>query len=586
MEDTLSRQSAKPWRRLTTRTSIPTSRILWLVFFIGAVLWAFARAGLVHGDQDIINTGGWPLLTDFFEASLRPELRLEFLNLVLKATLTTLAFAVCGLFLSVLFGFFLGIFASEVWWDSRIPNGINGWQSKCRKAPWLAIRSGLAFFRSIHEIVWALFFVAVIGLDPLSAILAISIPFGAIIGKVFSEILDETPRQPYNVLINSGASVNKAFLYALLPQASTDLISYSFYRFECAIRAAAVLGIIGAGGLGYEIFLSLHTLKFEQIWTLLFALFLLNGLVDLWSSVIRRELGSRANCAGECFDLEVVAPNRAKSVHNTPLVKYSLIFFGLLIPLSFIYLSPKISKLVAPRTWNNLSQITRFSLPPNFSGLQLNTWFDLSMTTLAMSILAIAFAAIFALFLSFLAANNFILPGGILDNRRSGIKHSVLGVILLLFSRGLLLFFRSIPAPIWALILLYVMFPGILPGAVALGIYTLGVLGRLTAESVENLDERPLMALKAQGASSSQVFAYGAIPPVFSRYVGYIFYRWEEVIRATVVVGLVGAGGLGRHLIEQISSFNYPAVFASLTLFIGVTLLVDLTSSRARNAFR
>jgi phosphonate transport system permease protein len=136
------------------------------------------------------------------------------------------------------------------------------------------------------------------------------------------------------------------------------------------------------------------------------------------------------------------------------------------------------------------------------------------------------------------------------------------------------------------LLLLFILFPGILPGALALGIYTLGVLGRLLAEVVENLDQRPLDALKAQGASKAGVFMYGALPPMFPRFVSYFLYRWEEIIRATVVVGLVGAGGLGRSLTEQLSGFNYPAVLATLLVFILITFIVDLVSQSARKTLR
>ena len=76
------------------------------------------------------------------------------------------------------------------------------------------------------------------------------------------------------------------------------------------------------------------------------------------------------------------------------------------------------------------------------------------------------------------------------------------------------------------------------------------------------------------------------LPLTFPRFLGYIFYRWEETIRATVVVGLVGAGGLGRLLTEQLSSFDYQGVLATLIIFVGLTILVDWTSARARNVFR
>jgi phosphonate transport system permease protein len=120
----------------------------------------------------------------------------------------------------------------------------------------------------------------------------------------------------------------------------------------------------------------------------------------------------------------------------------------------------------------------------------------------------------------------------------------------------------------------------------ALGLYTLGVLGRLMAEATENLDDRPLHALKAQGAGGGQVFAYGVLPPTLPRFVGYLLYRWEEVIRATVIIGLVGAGGLGRILTEQLSAFDYRGVLTTLIVFVGLIFLVDMVSAAARRAFR
>ena len=105
---------------------------------------------------------------------------------------------------------------------------------------------------------------------------------------------------------------------------------------------------------------------------------------------------------------------------------------------------------------------------------------------------------------------------------------------------------RAVPAPIWALMLLFVLFPGILPGALALAIYNMGVLGRLMAEVTENLDDRPAQAIRGLGAGRGSVFLYGTAPTAAPRYTGYSLYRWELAIRETVIVGLVGAGGLGR----------------------------------------
>ena len=103
---------------------------------------------------------------------------------------------------------------------------------------------------------------------------------------------------------------------------------------------------------------------------------------------------------------------------------------------------------------------------------------------------------------------------------------------------------------------------------------------------VENLDDRPLVALKSLGASGGAVFTYGVLPPTFPRFVGYLLYRWEEIIRATVVVGLIGAGGLGWLLTEQLSSFDYSGVLATLIIFVGLIFLVDMISNAVRRAFR
>jgi phosphonate transport system permease protein len=254
---------------------------LWVVWFIAAVIWSLHLAGLFQ--QDLVNVGGWTLVLRFLLAVINPELSPQFLQLTCEATLQTLAYAVCGTFFSMLFGLVGGVLSSQVWWQSILGRSF--------QVPWLAVRACLAIRRAIHELIWGLFFINILGLDPLVAVLAIAIPFGAITAKVFSEILDETPRQPLLALLNSGVPALNAFAYTLIPQAFPNLLSYTFYRFECSIRSAAVLGIIGAGGLGYQILLSLQSLRYEQMWTFLIALMLLSGVTDFWSAILRRSLG-------------------------------------------------------------------------------------------------------------------------------------------------------------------------------------------------------------------------------------------------------------------------------------------------------
>ncbi len=571
-----SKASARPIRR----PSYFNQRTLWLVIFLGIVAWSIVEAGF---GRDLINEGGWPLVQRFLEAGLHPDLSADFLSLTFEATLTTLAFAVCGTAISVILGSLGGLLVSEIWWQSVFSFKGSAERLPLYKLTWLGMRGLLAIPRAIHEIIWGLFFVNILGLVPLTAILAIGIPFGAITAKVFSEILDETPRQPMQALLNGGASPSNAFLYSLLPQAFPDLLSYTFYRFECSIRAAAVLGIIGAGGLGYQIFLSLQSLRYEQMWTLFIALFLLCGLTDLWSGLLRRRLGgaSRLDLNLRTRSQPVFRPREMDLV-----VRSSLVGVVGITALSFLYLRPDFGQLLAPKTSQLLAGVARDSIPLHLDLTQIGELFTLSTQTLAMSILAGTGAGLAGIALSFPAARNLSLSGGIFSASGGSWVSGLWGRTVYWVSRALLLFSRAIPAPIWALILLFIMFPGILPGAIALGLYNFGILGRLKAEVVENLDDRPLRALKAQGAPESGVFLYGVLPATIPRFIAYSLYRWEVCIRATVIVGLVGAGGLGRLLTEQLSSFDYPGVAATLIVFVLLTFLVDLISASVRRVLR
>lgn len=562
------------------RPSLLNARTLWLTVFVAALVWSLGQAGIFGGE--LVNEGGWVQVGRFLQAATRPDLSGDILGLALPSTLVTLAYAVCGTTLSVVIGIVGGILSSQTWWQSVFParNG-RGMSALRFMLPWLGVRGALAVPRAIHEVIWGLFFINILGLDPLSAILAIAIPFGTITAKVYADILDETPHSPFRALQNSGVAPLKAFLYALLPLAFPDLLSYAFYRLECAVRAAAVLGLIGAGGLGYQVLLSLQSLRYEQVWTFLYLLIALNGVIDGWSSLLHRRL--QVSRHGDYRVLD--RPRRGYG--GDPLARFSLLAVLVLVPFSFLYVQADFSRLFAPRTGRLLGEFAGDLFPPNLDPALLTQLFDLSLQTLSMSILAIAVAGLGGLVLSYPAAANFSLPGGIFDTRgRASIVGMVLGASGLVLSRGVLLVSRALSEGIWALLVLFVFFPGILPGAIALGLYNLGVLGRLMAETTENVDGRPLRALKGQGATNAQVFVYGVLPQTLPKDLAYTLYRWEVCMRSTVLVGLVGAGGLGRLIGDQLASFDYRSLLASLIFYIGLTFFVDILSAAVRRAVR
>ncbi|MCI0793186.1 MAG: ABC transporter permease subunit [Chloroflexi bacterium] len=249
---------------------------------MAAFLWSLAgldwRGPLVH-------TGGPAALVTFLQALFPPDLTPDFLRLGLAATWQTLAYAVAGITLAVLLGLPLGIAAAGS--AAGSPNSPIVGTSLV-----VAVRLVLAALRSVHELVWAVLFVAAFGLSSLTAILALALPYAGILGRIYGELFNQVPQEPLRALQTTGASPFRVFLYGRLPMALPEMIGYTFYRFECAIRSAAIMSFVGIRGLGFEIQLSLNDLLFDQVWTLMLFLVVLIILVDLWSSRVRRSLVS------------------------------------------------------------------------------------------------------------------------------------------------------------------------------------------------------------------------------------------------------------------------------------------------------
>ena len=574
------------------RPSRRDRRWLWWAFAAIAIGWSLYQAGIGQSGANVINWGGRRQFAEFWLAAFSPELTPDFLRTIGQATVVTFAYAVCGTVLSVGLGFVGGVLSSRTWWRTVFPTTAK--HTWVGRSLWLTVRGLLSVPRAIHELIWGLIFLNIFGLDPLVAVLAIAIPFGAIVSKVFSEILDETPQEPLQVLLNSGASPAAAWLYGLLPQALPNLLSYTFYRFECSLRAAAVMGVIGAGGLGYEILLSLQSLRYHQLWTGFYALIVLNGAVDMWSAWVRRRMGFTSrldiNARKSSETSSDSLSGRARGLRPVRTFDWKLrLSWGLTvlaIPLCFGGLGIEWQRLWSERSRSLLANVISDSVPhwPGWDGASY--LLDLSGQTVAMSIVAIALAGIGGIVLSFPAAHTFLLPGGWLRPLGQRVRWPIWEKGLLILSRLVLLVSRAIPAPIWALVLLYVLFPGILPGALALAAHNFGILGRLMAEVNENLDDRPVRSLHALGASPEQVILYGVLPQNMGRFLAYILYRWDVCMRETVIVGLVGAGGLGRLMNEQLSSFDYGGLTVTLGCFVVLTFVVDMVSQRMRVAFR
>lgn len=222
-------------------------------------------------------------LGTFFPLALAPD----FLELVAKSALETLALATAGTALAMLIGLPLAMAVSGSLSISRVGPARNAWRGPALRAP---IRALLVFMRSIPEIVWALLFVRAIGLGPAAGVLAIAISYAGMLGKVYFEIFESGDTRPARAILESGGGRVSAFLYGILPATLHELVSYSVYRWECAIRASVVMGFVGAGGLGQQMELSMRMLAGGEVATMLAAFLLLVLLADAISAMLRRTL--------------------------------------------------------------------------------------------------------------------------------------------------------------------------------------------------------------------------------------------------------------------------------------------------------
>ncbi|MCZ6626056.1 MAG: phosphonate ABC transporter, permease protein PhnE [Deltaproteobacteria bacterium] len=230
-------------------------------------------------------------LWKFISGMFPPDLSWKFLSLMLRPALETIQISVMGTFIAVLIGFPFGILATSTLTVRGVLNEAEVQGSPMRFGVRFSVyclaRGILSLFRSIPEFVWAFMFVRAVGLGPFPGVLAIGVAYGGMLGKVYSEIFEGVNERPLEALQSTGANKLQIFFYGWFPQVLPNFVSYTLYRWECAVRASAILGLVGAGGLGQQILISMRMFNFNEVLTLLAILFIMVAAVDTISIRIR-----------------------------------------------------------------------------------------------------------------------------------------------------------------------------------------------------------------------------------------------------------------------------------------------------------
>ena len=206
-----------------------------------------------------------------------PNVEPAFLKKLFIASLETLAMSALGTILAVILGLALALPASK----SHAEDPAR-WRS--------ATRLVLNALRSIPELVWAALLLITVGLGPFAGTLALALHTAGVLGRLFAEAVENAPAAPSFALRTRGVGAGRVFIYATLPQILPQLLSYTLYRWENNIRAAAVLGVVGAGGLGQMLAYHLGLFQMQDTSSVLMAMLLLVALVDTLSYASRKLL--------------------------------------------------------------------------------------------------------------------------------------------------------------------------------------------------------------------------------------------------------------------------------------------------------
>lgn len=546
--------------------------------------------------RDLIpSKGGRELAVEFASAAFRPALGfqsetlsasgLSFWGKVFSALWLTVRYAVVAMSLALVIGVVGGVLGARSWW-ARPSFFLESLRRLVR-----LLATGL---RSVHELMWALLFISAVGTSPLAAVLALALPYGGTLAKVFSELLDEANPSAANAFRLTGGSGIAAFWGGVVTTALPDLITYALYRLECAVRSSAVLGFVGIPTIGYQIATAFEDGHLREIWTYLYALLIVVWAFEWWGSKVRELLahGRSSKASG------LLGESAASLFRKRPRS-------GFLRATGFLVVGLTAAGWLSERDWNsgvswekrwsNLqrfgTELIPFPVRENGDWSTLGSWLydllvweglDALWRTFHLGTAAILLGATAALGSILWAARTLATdkPRGIRVGK--GRWRMAFGWLL----RIAAVLGRGMPEFILAFLLLQIFGPTVWALIFALAIHNGGILLRLGAEVIDNSGSRAAEVMLAQGGGRGAVYWGALFPASFSRLVLFLFYRWETCIREATMLGMLGVGSLGFLISEAGVRFYYDEMLLWVVLGGGLVFIGDLSSDWVRKRLR
>ena len=489
---------------------------------------------------------------------------------VLSATLETLWMALIGTFVSAVVCVPLAFGAAR----NTTPH----------PAVRLVCRGFISLTRAVPEIILAALFVFVLSIGPLPGVLAIAIHSIGMIGKLFADAIEQAQPTPKEAVLSVGARRFQTTISSILPQALPSMIATAMYRLEINIRASSVLGLVGAGGIGFVIQGALRSLDYQAALAAVSMVFVLVTMIELLSSRVRQSLlGENTNILAvrreSAWSRRMVmrdaALNRgaAEEKRLSPpwtserlLRSGSAVIAAIFIVVAFILVDMPL--LGALPKYPDLVRVLGDLFPPDFSTAR-----DELIKGMRESV-QIAFVATgLGLFVAF--------PLAVLASRNIVVRRAVV-----LGTRIVLLLLRGIPELIVAVIFVSAMGLGPVPGTLALTIVTATFAAKLFADALEEVDPSPREALIAVGASRKQEFVSAVLPQALPAILGQVLYVLDVNLRSSTVLGIVGGGGIGFLLLESMRVLEYETTGAIVISIFVIVYAIELVGSLVRRLLR
>ncbi len=505
-------------------------QLVWLVrvggVALGLALYGWALNGVEFDLLRVVRYGGkfFELLSRMYppDLSIVPQLVRPLLQTLQMATLGTFFGALMALPLVIL-GSQMIVRTTLVYWPVRLVMNV---------------------LRTIPDLLYAVLFVAAMGIGPLAGIGALSFFACAIIAKLTSESADNINPRPIEALEATGASKLQVIRYAVMPQLIPAFIDHTIYVFELNVRVATVMAYVGAGGIGAQLITALEWLSYDRACTVVLTIFGLVLLIDFIANRIR-----------DAFIHGIAFP---------PMVRWlGISALGGLIVWSFSSLELNLIRLVQGFDhFRNLLWAIITDPATEYLGLAIQR--------MAQSLQI----ALLGTTISFLLS----VPLGFLASRRYTGVPLAFAVAMKQIPNAI----RAFPELILAIFFIATFGPGALPGVLAIAIHSVGMLGKFNAEIVEKIRKEPVEALQSAGASRLQIFRYAILPQVLPEFLALFMYRLEINVRAASVLGIVGAGGIGSLINEAQSYRAWDIVGICLIVIIPTVMAIDFVSARIR----